>query len=89
MKVKGIPTRIRSDDGTENCIPEAIQIALRSAQLDEHEGVNSFMVGASPANQRIESFWSHLTKDRPMCWRQFLSELTNMGCLDAGKCINC
>ena len=58
MQVKGIPTRIRSDDGTENFIMEAIQIALRSAQSDEHAGVNSFMVGTSPVNHRIESFWS-------------------------------
>lgn len=78
-----LPTRIRSDDGTENSILEAVQIALRLGHSDTYAGINSFIIGTSPANQRIESFWSQLAKDRPIWWRQFFKELSDMGYLDA------
>ena len=71
----GVPTRIRSDDGTENSIIEPIQIFLRSAHDDEFAGIGSFLKGTSLANQRIESLWSQLARDRPMQWRQFFAEL--------------
>ena len=80
-----VPTRIRADDGTENSIIEPIQIGLRSAHLDEYSGLDSFIIGTSPANQRIESFWSQLAKDRPMWWRQLFAEMTTMGILDGGN----
>ena len=41
-QLKGLPTKIRSDDGTENSLVEAIQIALRSAHTDPHAGLSSF-----------------------------------------------
>ena len=49
----GVPTRIRSDDGTENSIIEPVQIFLRSAHDDEFAGIESFLKGTSPAIQRI------------------------------------
>lgn len=84
-QLKVVPTRIRSDDGTENAIIEAMHIALRSGDNDAHSGVNSFIVGTSPANQKIESFWSQLAKDRPSWWRNFFKELTDCGVLDAAN----
>ena len=81
----GVPTRIRSDDGTENSIIEPIQIFLRSAHDDEFAGIGSFLKETSPANQRIESLWSQLAKDRPMWWRQFFAELLSLGFVDGSS----
>ena len=68
----GVPTRIRSDDNMENSIIETIQIFVRSAHDDEFAGIESFLKGTSPANQRIESFWSQLAKDRQCDGGSFL-----------------
>ena len=73
--IGGLPVRIRSDDGTENSLIEAVQIAIRSQHDDEYAGLGSYCVDTSPANQRIESLWSQLTKDRPLWWRQFFAQL--------------
>ena len=53
-QLKRLPTKIRSDDGTENSIIEAMQITLRSNNQDEHAGIASFIIGTSTANQKIE-----------------------------------
>jgi len=50
-QIKGLPTRIRSDDGTEISIIEPMQIAMRAVHDDEYSGEASFCVGTSPANQ--------------------------------------
>ena len=63
-QLRGVPTRIRSDDGTENSITESIQISLRTSHSDEYQGLGSFLIGPSTANQRIESLWSQFRKDR-------------------------
>ena len=84
-EMHGVPTRIRSDDGTENSIIEPIQIFLRSAHDDEFAGIGSFLKGTSPANQGIESLWSLLAKDRPMWWRQFFAELSGLGFIDGSR----
>ena len=81
-QLKGIPVRIRCDDGTENSIIEPIQIALRSAHTDEFSGRASFMIGASIANQRIECFWSQFRKERPLWWQQLFKEMSDCGFLD-------
>jgi len=81
-QLRGIPLRIRCDDGTENSIIEPIQVALRSADDDEFSGEGSFLIGTSPANQRIECFWSQFNKERPMWWRFFFKDLSDNGLLD-------
>ena len=80
-----VPTRIRSNDGRENSIIEPIQIFLRPAHNDEFAGIGSFLKGALPANQWIESLWSQLAKDRPMQWRQFSAELLSFGFVDGSS----
>ena len=84
-EMHGIPTRIRSDDGTENSIIEPIQIFLRSAHDDEFARIGNFLKGTSPANQQIESLWSQLAKDRPMWWSQFFAELSSLGFIDGSR----
>ena len=82
--VGGLPVRICSDDGTENSLIEAMQIAIRSQHSDEYAGLGSCCVGTSVANQRIESLWSQFTKDRPFWWRQFFAQLSDLGFINAG-----
>jgi len=64
-QVGRVPSRIRSDDGTEVSIIEPMQIAFRLSHDDEFAGEASFCIGTSPANQKIESYWSQLTKEKP------------------------
>ncbi|XP_057304634.1 uncharacterized protein LOC130641714 [Hydractinia symbiolongicarpus] len=84
-QMNAVPLRIRSDDGTENSIVEAIQIALRSAHDDEFQGLASYLIGASTANQRIESLWSQFRYDRIIWWRNFFKELVDFGLLGSGN----
>lgn len=84
-ELKGVPCRIRSNDGTENSVVEAIQIALRSAHTDQYSRIASFMIGTSPANQRIESLWSQFRKDRPIWRREVLAEIAALGCIDSSS----
>ena len=81
-QLNGVPARIRCDDGTENSVIEPIHIALRSRHDDEFSVQGSFLIGTSPANQRIESFWSQFQKERPLWWRFFFKELSLAGYLD-------
>lgn len=78
-QVGGLPRKIRSDDGTENSMVEAIHTFLRSSQSDEDAGVGCFLIGRSTANQRIEAYWSHLVKDGPGWWINFFKDLSDLG----------
>ncbi|XP_028390702.1 uncharacterized protein LOC114515612 [Dendronephthya gigantea] len=75
LQIGGVPQRMRSDDGTENSIVEALQIFLRSQHHDEHAGLASFSIGTSTSNQRIEAYWSHLIRDGPGWWINFFKDL--------------
>ena len=44
-----LPVRIYSDDGTENSLIEALQIAIKSQHGDEYAGLGSYCLGKSPA----------------------------------------
>ncbi|CAC5403118.1 unnamed protein product [Mytilus coruscus] len=56
-KTKRVPRAIRSDAGTENVIIRELQGALRHNNNDDMSGRNSFLIGRSVANQRIERLW--------------------------------
>ena len=75
----GVPRKIRSDDGTENSVIEAIHTYLRSAHNDENAGMGCFAFGRSTANQRIEAYWSQLVKDGPGWWINFFKDLSDLG----------
>lgn len=59
-----VPMRLRTDCGTENGTMSAIHCTLRSTQTDDFSGAASHVYGPSTANQQIESWWSHLRKQR-------------------------
>jgi hypothetical protein len=75
LQIGGIPRKMRSDEGTENRIVEALQIFLRSQHNYEHSGFANFSIGMSTSNQRIEAYWSHLIRDGPGWWINFFKDL--------------
>ena len=56
-----LKARIHSDDATENSLIKEEQITVRSQHNDEYAGLESYCVGKSSANQRIESIWWQFT----------------------------
>lgn len=73
--VEGCPLELVTDLGTENGIAAAIQTFF-------HDNPDSHRYVPSPRNQRIESWWSYLNKNRSSWWRGFFSELESQGLID-------
>lgn len=77
----GCPIIVRGDFGTENGHVRDFQRFLRRNVQQEY---NSYMEGASTANQRIESWWGFLRKE---CMEFFISlfvDLKDRGLFDGG-----
>ena len=55
-EVYGVPTRIRSDDGTENSIIEPIKIFLRSAHDDEFAGLRLQRIDQCGGGSFLQNF---------------------------------
>jgi hypothetical protein len=70
-----VPTIIRSDMGTENTSIKLLQMYLRSRAQDRFAGANSFIVGKSTSNQRIEAWWCILRKQGVQFWMDFFKDL--------------
>ena len=62
QSLKGCPRIVRSDCGTENVTLAAIQCSLRATHQDEYAAEKAHRYGSSPANQRIEGWWSFLKR---------------------------
>ncbi|CAD6232719.1 GSCOCG00012228001-RA-CDS, partial [Cotesia congregata] len=75
QKLKLVPTLIRSDYGTENCLVEALQQSLRFYHDDSLSGWKSFIKGKSTSNQRIESYWSQLRRHGLDFWINLFKDL--------------
>ncbi|XP_065888426.1 uncharacterized protein [Dysidea avara] len=80
--LKGCPTIVRSDRGTENCNVAFLQPFLRESCDDQFRGEKSFMYGKSTSNQRIEAWWGQLRKNGAGWWMDFFKELRTNGELD-------
>lgn len=78
--LEGIPLQIKADDGTEHALIEPIHLYLSS--LTEDSEVNHFSIITSTRNQRIESYWSTLQRDRLGWWRRFFQDLVDLNLLD-------
>ena len=74
-EVGGVPTLICSDMGTENATIKLLQAFFRTGDGDRFAGINSFIMGKSTANQRIESWWSILRKKGVQFWMSFFKDL--------------
>lgn len=84
-KYGGCPTLLRTDNGTENVIMAAIQAYFRSGGEDSFAGVKAHRYGSSPANQRIECWWSFLRKNRSNWWINFFKDLVEEGHLNTAN----
>ncbi len=59
-ETRGCPLLIRTDCGTENGIMASMQCFFRQNGNDLFAGEKAHKYGSSPANQRIEVWWSSL-----------------------------
>ena len=74
----GCPVKVRTDCGTENGIVSAMQCYLRGSP-DAHK------YGTSPANQRIEGWWSFLRRNRTTWWINYFKDLIERGIYNPGN----
>ncbi|XP_069136836.1 uncharacterized protein [Argopecten irradians] len=85
---KKLPTVIRSDRGTENVLVRDLQICLRMHHRDHYRGVNSFLVGRSSGNQRIERLWGTLRLSFTDFWKAKFEGMKDMGIFDEGNVLH-
>ena len=64
----GCPVKVRSDCGTENGVIAAMQCEFRGTS-------EAHVFGTSPANQRIEGWWSYLRRARSTWWINYFKDL--------------
>ena len=81
----GWPMLLRTDCGTENGIMAAIQAYFRQNGEDELAGDKSHRYGTSPSNQRIECWWSYLSRGRSSWLINFFKEMVERELLDIGS----
>ena len=77
-QIGGAPRKMRSDDGTENSLVEALHTYLRYSTSNDNTDLCCFAIGRSTANQRIEAYWSQLVKDAPGWWINFFKDLRDL-----------
>jgi hypothetical protein len=83
--IGGCPQRVRTDCGTENVVLAGMQCYLRAEGLDEFSGEKSHNYGSSPANQRIEAWWSFLRRSRSSWWIDLFQDMSHQGILELGN----
>lgn len=77
-RVMHCPNKVRSDRGSENGVVAALQCCLTGRD-------SSHIFGSSPANQRIESFWSVLRRCRMQWWIELFDDMTTFGIVDTSN----
>jgi hypothetical protein len=77
-QIGGAPRKVRSDDGTENSLVEALHTYLIFSTTNNDVDSSCFAIGRSTANQRIEAYWSQLVKDGPGWWINFFKDLRDL-----------
>ena len=84
--MQGLPCVIRADRGTENVNIELMQSMLRLDNEDHRAFLGTtFMYGSSPANQRIESWWSKFPSLGIGTWIRHFKQLEENGIIDTSK----
>ncbi len=82
------PTIVRTDNGTENVIVAGIQCYFRCNGNDENAGVKAHKYGSSPANQRIEAWWSYLRRHRTNWWMDFFKDMIDRDVLNTANSLH-
>ena len=81
----GCPLLLRTDCGTENGVMAGMQCYFRQDGEDTFAGEKAHKYGSSPANQRIEAWWSHFRQGRAGWWIDFFKDMVSAGLLDIGN----
>jgi len=76
--VGGCPLNVRTDCGTENGLMATMQCTFR-------EDIHAHKYGSSPANQRIEGWWSYLKRNRSSWWIDFFRNLMEQDIFNPGN----
>lgn len=85
----GTPYFVRADRGTENVNTELMQRILRHENNDDHGRLQtSFLYGTSPANQRIEAYWSKFRSSSMQAWIDHFAQLESIGIIDTSSDID-
>lgn len=87
-QINGCPRVIQTDCGTENVVLAAIQGVFCRNASNPYSGPYSHRYGSSPANQRIEAWWSHYRKNNSGWWIDLFKDLTAYGCFEPGNFIH-
>ena len=84
----GCPLIVRSDCGTENGTLAGMQCYFQQNGNDQFAGSNAHKYGKSPANQRIESWWSHFRRARVGWWIDFFKDMVAYDILEIGNVLH-
>lgn len=87
-ETRGCPLLIRTDCGTENVIMASMQCFFRQNGNDLFAGEKAHKYGSSPANQRIEGWWSFFRRGRAGWWIDFFKDMVTSGILDLGNSLH-
>lgn len=87
-EVGGCPLLLVSDCGTENGISAAMQCNFRCSGQDDQAGERSHRYCSSPANQRIEGWWSFYRHSRSSWWIDFFKDMVEYGTLHLGNTLH-
>ena len=87
-EVGGCPLLLVTDCGSENCIAASMQCVFRSNQQDDQAGAKSHRYCSSPANQRIEGWWSFFRRNRSNWWINLFKDLVNYGLICPGNILH-
>lgn len=87
-EVGGCPLVLVSDCGTENGLAAAMQCSLRANGEDDQAGERSHRYCSSPANQRIEGWWSFLRRSRSNWWINLFKDMVEYGYLHLGNVLH-
>jgi hypothetical protein len=85
---EGCPLIVRSDCGTENGMLAGMQCYFRRDGNDVFSGNNAHKNGTSPANQRIESWWSYFRGARTGWWMDLFKDMVASGQLELGNTLH-
>ena len=83
--IAGCPMLLRTDCGSENGTMAAMQACFRQFQDDQFARDNSHKYGTSPANQRIECWWSFLRRGRTSWWIDLFKTMASDDEVDFGS----
>ena len=77
VKRNGLPVNVKVDDSAEHSLVQPIHLLLRNIDGSDPD-LESFNIVTSPANQRIEVFWSILLRDKIGWWKRFFQDMIDL-----------